>query len=422
MIVELGVPTWFVSTMIALPLLVAPARALIGFKSDTHKSYLGWRRVPFLWLGSMVQFGGLAIMPFALLLLTGEGHYDAVWVGQLAAGLAFVMVGIGLHTVQTAGLALATDLAPAENRPRVVALLYVMLLVGMAGSAVVFSYLLDDFGYTKLVQVIQGAAVATVLFNLVALWKQEARDPARTAHHLPEPSFAEAWSRFAEGGRVARILTAVALGTAAFSMQDILLEPYGGEILGLSVAGTTMLTGILALGTLIGFAIAARSLAHGTDAYRLAGYGAMIGVIAFSCVIFAAPLESPLLFRTGTLLIGLGGGLFAVSTLVAAMDLVKSGASGIALGIWGAVQATAAGLAIAGGGALRDLVGSAAMSGGLGTTLMSPITGYSFVYHLEIGLLFATLVAVGPLVRPNRPFNGETSNQANQFGLDEFPA
>ena len=31
----------------------------------------------------------------------------------------------------TAGLALATDLAPADARPRVVALLYVMLLVGM---------------------------------------------------------------------------------------------------------------------------------------------------------------------------------------------------------------------------------------------------------------------------------------------------
>jgi MFS transporter, BCD family, chlorophyll transporter len=32
---------------------------------------------------------------------------------------------------------------------------------------------------------------------------------------------------------------ALGLGTAAFNMQDIVLEPYGGEILGLSVGATT---------------------------------------------------------------------------------------------------------------------------------------------------------------------------------------
>ena len=47
------------------------------------------------------------------------------------AVIAFLLVGVGMHTTQTAGLALATDLAPPEARPRVVALLYIMLLAGM---------------------------------------------------------------------------------------------------------------------------------------------------------------------------------------------------------------------------------------------------------------------------------------------------
>ena len=46
MIVELGVPVRLVAGMIALPLVFAPLRAVIGFKSDTHRSHLGWRRVP----------------------------------------------------------------------------------------------------------------------------------------------------------------------------------------------------------------------------------------------------------------------------------------------------------------------------------------------------------------------------------------
>jgi len=50
-----------------------PFRALIGLRSDTHRSLLGWRRVPYIRQGTLVQFGGLAIMPFALLVLAGEG-------------------------------------------------------------------------------------------------------------------------------------------------------------------------------------------------------------------------------------------------------------------------------------------------------------------------------------------------------------
>ena len=113
MIVELGVSTLLVSLMVSLPLVFAPFRVLIGFKSDNHRSVLGWRRVPYIWMGTLVQFGGFAILPFALLVLSGTGEYPAVY-GQFGAALAFLLVGAGMHTAQTAGLALATDLAPAE--------------------------------------------------------------------------------------------------------------------------------------------------------------------------------------------------------------------------------------------------------------------------------------------------------------------
>ena len=38
MIVELSVPAMIVAIMIALPVLIAPFRALIGFRSDTYRS------------------------------------------------------------------------------------------------------------------------------------------------------------------------------------------------------------------------------------------------------------------------------------------------------------------------------------------------------------------------------------------------
>jgi MFS transporter, BCD family, chlorophyll transporter len=420
MIVELHVAAWLVALMVALPLLVAPFRAFVGHRSDTHASPLGWRRVPYVWMGTLLQFGGLAIMPFALLVLTGDGHLGLAWVGQLCAGLAFLLVGAGLQTTQTAGLALATDLAPAEARPRVVALMYVMLLLGMVGGGTLCSTLLLDFSEQRLVQVVQGAAVVTVLLNLAAVWKQEPRDPSRRRSKAePAPAFGPMWQRFIAQPGARRFLWATGLGTAAFNMQDIVLEPYGGEILGLSVGATSALTALLAAGSLAAFATAARLLSRGSDPLRVAGLGAVLGLPAFAAVLLAAPLDAPWLFRAGVVLIGFGAGLFAVGTLTAAMDLERPEHVGLALGAWGAVQATAAGGAIALGGALRDLGGALAQQGWLGTTLQVPATGYGLVYHLELGLLLAALIALGPLTRRlvrHRPRTSPTS-----FGLANLP-
>ena len=145
MIVELSVPAMIVAIMIALPVLIAPFRALIGFRSDTYRSAIGWKRVPFIWFGSLWQMGGLAVMPFALLVLSGDQTVGPTWAGEVLAALAFLMTGLGLHMTQTAGLALASDRATEETRPRVVALLYVMYLLGMGLSALLIGWLLRDF-------------------------------------------------------------------------------------------------------------------------------------------------------------------------------------------------------------------------------------------------------------------------------------
>ena len=417
MIVELGVSATLVAIMISIPFLLAPLRVLIGFGSDHYRSYLGWKRVPFLWFGTLLQFGGLAIMPFALIVLSGDTH-GPLWYGQLGAGLAFLLTGIGLHMTQTAGLALATDLASVESRPRVVALLYVMLLIGMVLSSLCLGFLLHDFSQVTLIKVVQGAALMTLFINIFALWKQEARKPCANPHSVKRPKFMQAWKLFSGHSSAHRFLYAVGFGTAAFSMQDILLEPYGGEILNLSVSATTMLTVLLASGTLVACLFAARHLKKGTNPYRLAAMGSVIGISAFTAVIFAAPMNSTGLFSLGTLLIGFGGGLFAVSTLIIAMSMDTEGQSGLALGAWGAVQATAAGIGIATGGVLRDVFSELATTGSLGIAMQSTTTGYSVVYHIEIALLFVTLIILGPLVRNNSEITGF---EKREFGLADFP-
>jgi BCD family chlorophyll transporter-like MFS transporter len=244
-----------------------------------------------------------------------------------------------------------------------------------------------------------------MILNVIALRKQEARKPRRgnVIGADDDPQFSDAWREFTRGNDAIRRLVAIGVGTMAFSMEDVLLEPYGGQILHLTVGSTTKLTAALAIGGLIGFALASRVLSRGADPFRMASVGALVGIPAFMFVIFSAPLYSPLLFGLGTFFIGFGGGLFGHGTLTATMNRAPSEQRGMALGAWGAVQASAAGIAIAFGGVIRDLVGGMTAQNRLGPALAGPATGYLAVYALEIVLMVATLVAMAPLIRRDVP-------------------
>lgn len=397
MIVELEIASTIVGVMLALPLLFAPFRALIGHRSDTHQSALRWRRVPYVYRGSMLQFGGLALMPFALLVLGGalQSADWPAWIGQVAAAAAILLVGAGVHITQTVGLALATDLTREDQQANVVGLMYVSLLLGSILSALAFGAALSDFTPGRLIQVIQACAVITLALNLVATWKQEAINTAPPpTDPLMQLTFRQSWDLFAGQAQAIRRLVAIGVGTLAFTMSDVLLEPYGGEVLGLDVGTTTTLTAVFAGGALLGFALASRILTRGGDPVIMSASGALIGLPAFAMVIAAASIQSQALFTSGVALIGCGAGLFGHGTLTATMRTAPTGQVGMALGAWGAVQATAAGIGAALGGIIRDL--------GRGITLNEswpPVTsGYVIVYALEIALLVVALIVMAPLV------------------------
>jgi BCD family chlorophyll transporter-like MFS transporter len=406
MIVELAVPASLVSVMLALPLLFAPFRTLIGFRSDTHVSALGLRRVPYIWKGTMYQFGGFAVMPFALLVLSGYG--DAVdaprWIGLSAAAVAFLLVGAGVHIVQTAGLALATDLVAEKDQPKVVGLMYVMLLVGMVVSALVFGALLETYTPGRLVQVIQGAAVVTVSLNLLALWKQEARDRARAQAMAAavHPSFSDAFGALLRLPGMTRLLAVIGLGTFAFGMADVLLEPYGGQVLGMSVGDTTKLTALFAGGTLAGFGYASRVLGRGAAPLPLGRLGAMLGIPGFAAIVLSSYAGNLWLFLFGTLAVGVGVGLFGHATLTATMRAAPANRIGLALGAWGAVQATAAGLGVALAGIVRDGLVALPDLSGVGSAGNPAAAPYNVVFMTEAVLLCVTVVLATTLVIRDR--------------------
>jgi BCD family chlorophyll transporter-like MFS transporter len=127
-----------------------------------------------------------------------------------------------------------------------------------------------------------------------------------------------------------------------------------------------------------------------------------MGIPAFALVILSASFGSVLLFTLGALLVGFGSGLFGHGTLTATMNSAPKEQTGLALGAWGAVQATSAGVAIAVGGIMNDAVAALAARGTFGPHLSGPTTGYLFVYSVEIVLLVCTMVVMSTLQRNSR--------------------
>ncbi|MDP5053563.1 MAG: PucC family protein, partial [Congregibacter sp.] len=162
---------------------------------------------------------------------------------------------------------------------------------------------------------------------------------------------------------------------------------------------TTLLTALFALGGLTGFGAASKAIGDGMDPYVATRIGAFIGLPAFALVITAAPLLNPWLFVVGNFLIGFGGALFGHGTLTSTMNRAPREQAGLALGAWGAVQATAAGIGVALSGIIRDVVNAVEASSIAGATNSASASGYMTVYSIEIALLIITLILIAPLLR-----------------------
>ncbi|MEO0730513.1 MAG: PucC family protein, partial [Pseudomonadota bacterium] len=114
----------------------------------------------------------------------------------------------------------------------------------------------------------------------------------------------------------------------------------------------------------------------------------------------------------------IGGSSFMAQALMAAMAQASDDTTGLALGAWGAVQASATGLAMAIGGGLRDLVRALVDADAFGRGFDGTALGYVVVYNLEILLLFAAMIVLGPLATHQRE---SERRPIARFGITESP-
>lgn len=412
MVVEMALPAFIPGLLLALHYVVQISRPRMGHGSD-----LGRRRSPWI-------LGGMAVL--------GAGSWLAalatVWMGQPrpAAGmvlalLAYSLIGLGVAASGTSLLALLAKRVPAPRRAAAATTVWILMIAGFVLTAVVSGHFLDPFSPERLLRVSAGVALAAIAVTVLALLGLEgpglptqaqtdaAGAPAASAAAAPasfKQALAEAWAE----PQARRFTVFVFVSMLAFSMQDLILEPFAGLVFGLSPGATTQLSGTQHGGALLGM------LAAAAAGSRWAGrhWGSVRSWTVWGCVasslallgLFTAGLQGPgWPLKANVFLLGLSTGAFSIAAIASMMGLAgghvdadtagaapAGGQEGVRMGLWGAAQALAFAL-----GGLLGTSASDLMRWALGDIGLA----YGLVFLLDAGLfLWAARLAAGVAAQP----------------------
>lgn len=383
MVVELALPAIIPGALVALHYAVQVLRPRLGYGSD-----MGGRRTPWI-------VGGMAALALGG---AGGAAATALMAVSLAAGLAlalvaFTLVGLGVGAAGTALLTLlAKRVAPSRRGPAAT-VVWLMMILGIAVTAVTAGKLLDPFSPERLMAVVTGVSLFGLAVSILAVWGMEGKAvsaPAAVMAAAPQP-FVQALRDVWAEPQARRFAVFVFVSMLAYSAQELVLEPFAGAVFALTPGSSTGLTGLHHAGVLGGMAMVAVGGFLGLGAMRTWTMGGCLGSAAAALALAACALGGPEWAMRGiVVLLGIGNGAFAVSAIGAMMGLAGQGRAsreGTRMGLWGAAQALAFGAGGLLGTGASDLARAA---------LGAPAPAYAAVFVAEAAVfLLAARLAAG---------------------------
>ncbi|HYN60759.1 MAG TPA: BCD family MFS transporter, partial [Rubrivivax sp.] len=375
MVVELALPALLPGLLLTLHYAVQLTRPRMGYGSD-----LGGRRTPWI-LGGMAL---LALGGFGGALATAWMATHAV-AGIALAVLSYALVGLGVSAAGTSLLVLLAKRVAEPQRAAAATVVWVMMIVGFAVTAGLAGHWLDPYSPTRLVAVSGTVSLLALGVTLLALRGIEGR-ATRSPQAQPAPMqradfravLRQVWSE----SDARRFTLFVFVSMLAYSMQDLILEPFAGTLFAFTPGESTQLSGVQHGGTLAGMLLAALAgrrvagIAFGSLRAWMIG-GCLASALALFGLVLAGGLAPHWPLRANVFLLGLANGAFSIAAIGSMMGLAgagQGGREGTRMGLWGAAQAI--------GFALGGLCGAAA-SDLVRWIVGSPGLAYASVFGLE---------------------------------------
>ncbi|MBC8049832.1 MAG: BCD family MFS transporter [Chitinophagales bacterium] len=397
-VVELALPAMLPGALVALYYTVQLLRPRLGYGSD-----MGGRRTPWI-------IGGMAILALGGLKAAGAVALMAqnVYAGVAMGIFAFVLIGVGVGACGTTLLALVAKRVAPERRAAAASILWTMMICGLILTSKLAGNFLDPFSLERLVMV--SAVVSAIAFavTVAAVWGLEghgaATAPTPASAQTPfRTAFAQVW-----GERQARQFTIfVFVSMFAYQFQELVLEPFAGDVFAMTAGQTTMLSGDQHMGTLAGMILVAiAGAAFGGRFGSLRAWtagGCLASAIAVTGLCAAALYGPGFPLRIMVFALGAATGAFAMAAIGSMMALAGSGRGsreGTRMGLWGAAQAIGFGL-----GAFMGTVTADVARAAFGASEPA----YAAVFAIE-GALF--LIAAHLALGSGQPKNSRVNAQA----------
>lgn len=369
--VELGVSLAVIAPLLATLNLAAPLAIIVGHRSDT-RPIRGRRRTPRIVLGGVIA--GLALMGAPTI---ARGLAAGLTVASVGAAFAlFTVMGIGMYGAGSVFFALIADLTPDDERGHAASTVYLMLMGGiLAGVALTGTILRPDA--SNLGTLFTTAGVVVIVLTVLSVWGIE--PPASSFDGSDAESLGDRLRRLGSLEQPRRFFVFMIASTVFLFLQRAILEPFGGEVLGMDVRQTSAFEAMLTVGILAGMLTAGRPWIERSGRLRAAHRGLVASSVGFWVLVLAALTGTPAPAWLTILVIGVGQGLFSVAALSLMLTLTGTRATALLMGLWTVAHAIAQGAATAAGGLLyelaRNLVGT-------------PARGYAVVFALQaLGLL-----------------------------------
>jgi BCD family chlorophyll transporter-like MFS transporter len=377
--VELGISLVVVASLLASYNLAAPLAVAVGHRSD-QRPIRGRHRSPYILGGAVLTALTVGAAPHL-----ADRLADGVdGLSVLMTLAAFVIMGVGMYGSGTVYFALIADVTPRHERGHAASIVYLMLMGGIVAGAALSATLLDADGGGRH-SLFAIVAVLVVALNVLAVW---GIDPGVVDEdELPEPTTAWRAIREVAGIGAARRFFVFTLASSLFLfLQQAVLEPFGGDVLGLSVRATTGFNSVQTLGVLAGMLFTGRGIADRAGHKRTAMVGLVGSASAFAALACAALLGSAPASWFAILATGVASGLFSVAVLALMMAMAVPERIALFMGAWTVSHAFADGFATAGGGIVQFLAS---------TVASSDAGAYAAVFFVQAVGLFACI----PLLR-----------------------
>ncbi|MFP5224802.1 MAG: MFS transporter [Actinomycetota bacterium] len=376
--VELGVSLAVVAPLLAALNLASPIALFIGHRSDT-RPIRGLRRTPRILLGGTIA--GLAVIASPTI---AEGLADGLTFASVGLALAlFTVMGVGMYGAGSVFFALIADITPDEERGHAASIVYLMLMGGiLAGVALTGTILRPDA--SNLSTLFTTAGILVIALTFLSVWGIEEKWPKNAS--IDQEDLVVRLRGLLRLEQPRRFFVFMVTSTVFLFLQRAILEPFGGEVLGMDVRQTSAFEAMLTVGILAGMITAGRPWIERSGRLNAASRGMVITAAGFGVLALASLAASPAPAWLTILVIGFGQGLFSVAALSLMLGLTNTKAAALLMGLWTVAHAFAEGTATAAGGllyeAFRALTGSAG-------------TGYAVVFAFQALGLLACL----PLVR-----------------------